>query len=176
MHFIQGKIFVCGFPDSILTDRGSNFKSAEFHSLCKQRSIRKLRRTSYNPKGNGTCERFNSTLKSKIFQILPQRSDWVHCVDEALFDYRTSVHTTTEFLPVDLFFFSFNCRGSLPYRNRRDPGIAAQNMRENKERAKQLYDRRASTKAIFFRRGEVALLRLLTTSAFSEKVYCWRKK
>ena len=43
-------------------------------------------------------------------------------------------------------------------------------MRENRERAKQLYDRKASTKAIFFRRAEVLLLQLPTTNTFSEKV------
>lgn len=163
----------CGFPDSILTDRGSNFESAEFYSFCKQRSIRKLRTTSYNPKGNGICERFNSTLKSKIFQILTakskQRSEWIHCIDEALFDYRTSIHTTTEFRPVDLFF-SFNCRGSLPYRNCKEPKDAPQNMSKNRERAKRRYDRKVSTKATFFRKGEEAMLRLPFSSTFSAKV------
>lgn len=168
------KVFaLCGYPDAILTDRGSNFESSEFFSFCSQRNIRKLRTTSYNPKGNGICERFNKTLKSKIFSTLSEKcfekSDWVLCLDEVLFDYRTSIHATTEFRPVDLFY-AFNCRGFLPFSCHNNPATALERMQENRERAKQLYDHKASTSSFSFQEGEEALLKLPYSRTFAPKV------
>ena len=168
------KVFaLCGYPDAILTDRGSNFESSEFVSFCSQRNIRKMRTTSYNPKGNGICERFNKTLKQKIFSTLSdkcfEKSDWILCVDEVLFDYRTSVHATTEFRPVDLFY-SFNCRGLLPFSCQNNPAVALEKMQGNRERAKQVYDKKASTRSSTFQEGKEALLKLPSSRTFAPKV------
>ena len=157
------KIFaLCGYPDSILSDRGTNFESEQFQSFCKERGIRKQRTTSYNPKGNSICERFNKTFKSKIFQALAwkclDKSRWTSCIDLVLHDYRFSVHSTTSFRPVDLFF-SFKCRGLLPFTLTRSTFSAAERMQQNRYRAKNHYDSKRATLARFFKKGEKVLLR-----------------
>lgn len=169
------KIFaLCGYPDTILSDRGTNFESQEFQSFCKERGIRKLRTTSYNPKGNSICERFNKTFKAKIFQILTakclDRNKWYTCIDLALHDYRFSVHSTTGFRPVDLFF-GFKCRGLLPFTLSRNPRSAAERMQQSRFKAKKFYDRKKATVARFFKKGEKVLLRNpLATRTFEQKV------
>ena len=51
-----------GWPDKILTDRGSSFENLLFKDICEFAKIRKLRTGSYHPQMNGQCERFNKTL------------------------------------------------------------------------------------------------------------------
>ena len=50
------------FPEKILLDQASNFKSNLIAELCKLAQIKKLRTTFYRPEGNGSCERFNRNL------------------------------------------------------------------------------------------------------------------
>ena len=105
-----------GYPDAILSDRGTNFESEAFQTFCKKRSIKKLRTTSYHPEGNGICERFNRTIKQLIFALLTSRelsrNQWSKVLPEAVHSYRFSVHNTTAFRPVDLFL-GFRARGNL---------------------------------------------------------------
>jgi transposase InsO family protein len=168
------KIFaLCGYPDAILSDRGTNFESQQFQNFCKERGIRKLRTSSYNPKGNSICERFNKTFKAKIFQVLTSRclnkSSWTSCIDLVLHDYRFSVHSTTSFRPVDLFF-SFKCRGLLPFLSSRNTFSAAEQMQRSRLRGKKFYDSQKATAARFFKKGENVLLRNPMSRTFEPKV------
>ena len=164
------KIFaICGYPDCILSDRGSNFESREFLTFCTERGIRKLRTTSYNPKGNSICERFNKTFKSKVFQVLTEkcfdRNRWSSFIDLILYDYRFTVHSTTGFRPVDLFF-GFNCKGSLPFFSSKSVLSAAERMQSARFRAKKFYDRKTSTNFRSFKKGENVLLKNPSSRAF----------
>ena len=51
-----------GWPDKILTDRGSSFENILFKEICDLAKVRKLRTNSYHPQTNGQCERFDKTL------------------------------------------------------------------------------------------------------------------
>ena len=55
-----------GWPDKILTDRGSSFENLLFKDICELAKIRKLRTGSYHPQTNGQCKRFNKTLISML--------------------------------------------------------------------------------------------------------------
>ena len=56
--------FIChyGFPEKFISDQGTNFESDLIKELCKIAGVKKIDTTPYYPKGNGQCERFNSTL------------------------------------------------------------------------------------------------------------------
>ena len=98
------------------------------------------------------------------------KSRWTSCVDLVLHDYRFSVHSTTSFRPVDLFF-SFKCRGLLPFALSRSTLSAAERMQQNRFRAKRFYDRKRTTAARFFKKGEKVLLRNpLSARTFEPKV------
>jgi transposase InsO family protein len=51
-----------GAPQRIITDRGTNFESSLFQSLCQIFQIAKLRATSYHPMTSGQVERQNRTI------------------------------------------------------------------------------------------------------------------
>ena len=65
------QFFSCfGFPDSVLSDQGSQYESNEFLCFLNSFSIKKLRTNSYHPQGNGLCERFNGTIKKLMLSYL----------------------------------------------------------------------------------------------------------
>ena len=167
------KVFAMfGYPDSILSDRGTAFESNDFQNFCTERKIVKKRTTAYNPKGNSICERFNQTLKGNLFKILVDRnlekSYWLKFLDLALFEYRTSVHATTGFRPVDLLF-NFNCRGFLPYKNDKNTNSAVENMLQNRMSAKPNYDGKRCVKSVCFKPGEEVLLKSNQRATFDRK-------
>ena len=53
-----------GVPESLLSDRGTNFLSNLIMDLCKMLGISKLNTTAYHPQCDGAVERFNRALKS----------------------------------------------------------------------------------------------------------------
>lgn len=115
---------VAGFPDCILTDRGTQFLSDKFLSFLKRFSIRKMSTNAYTPWSNGCSERFNGTLQQNINAYLKQeglpRFSWPRAVPSALLNYRTTIHSTTKCRPADLFF-GFRVRGLGVSGNRQHP-------------------------------------------------------
>lgn len=105
---------ITGFPDSILTDRGTQFLSEAFLDFMKKYCIHKISTNAYSPKSNGCSERFNGTLQCNIKAYLNQvglsRYHWQKAIPSALLNYRTSVHTSINCRPVDLFF-GFSVKG-----------------------------------------------------------------
>ncbi|MEO0435035.1 MAG: DDE-type integrase/transposase/recombinase, partial [Cyanobacteria bacterium J06656_5] len=105
---------IAGFPDSILSDRGTQFVSQAFLDFLKKFNINKISTNAYSPQSNGCSERFNGTLQTNIQAYLNQvglsRFYWVKALPSALLSYRTAMHKSTNCRPVDLFF-GFSVRG-----------------------------------------------------------------
>ena len=105
---------VAGFPDCVLSDRGTQFLSQNFLDFLKHLGIRKLTTQAYSPWSNGCSERFNGTLQRNMNSYLEQanlpRFSWTRALPSALLSYRTTVHRATNCRPVDLFF-GFNVKG-----------------------------------------------------------------
>ena len=64
--FFSGWIACYGTPATITTDRGTQFESKLWDSLCNQFGIIRNRTTSYHPQSNGMVERFHRQLKAAI--------------------------------------------------------------------------------------------------------------
>ena len=64
--FFSGWIARYGTPATITTDRGAQFESKLWDSLCNQFGIIWNRTTSYHPQSNGMVERFHHQLKAAI--------------------------------------------------------------------------------------------------------------
>ena len=94
-----------GWPDKILTDRGTSFENELFHNICELAKIKKLRTGSYRPQTNGQCERFNQTLLNML-GTLPHDAkkkwqDWVPTLTHA---YNCTTSKTTAFSPYFLIY------------------------------------------------------------------------
>ena len=99
MHKNLGGNF--GFPEKILTDRGSNFASDIMRRACKSLQINHVMTTAYRPQTNGMLERFHFTLKSGLaaFPV----DDWDDYVGDIISAYRATPHTETKETPGYIF-------------------------------------------------------------------------
>ena len=96
---------IYGWPDKILTDRGTSFENELFHDICQMARIKKLRTGSHRPQTNGQCERFNKTLLNML-GTLPNDAnkcwqDWVPTLTHA---YNCTTSKTTGFSPYYLIY------------------------------------------------------------------------
>ena len=84
------EIFSClGFPQEILSDRGSQFTLDLMKEVCRLVNVERLFTTSYNPKCNFLCERINGVLKSMLKKMYQERpTDWDRYLPAVLFAYR----------------------------------------------------------------------------------------
>ena len=94
-----------GWPDKILTDRGSSFENLLFKDICELAKIRKLRTGSYHPQTNGQCERFNKTLISMLGTLLRDaKRTWQEWVPTLVHAYNCTMSSVTGYSPYFLIY------------------------------------------------------------------------
>ena len=91
-----------GLPETLVSDNGPQFTSAEFAQFMKINGIRHLRSAPFHPATNGAAERFVQSFKQgmKKNSSLPLRKRLCNF----LLSYRTQVHATTNTSPAELMF------------------------------------------------------------------------
>ena len=61
--------------------------------------------TPYYPQANGRVEAINKVLKTMLHRMVgDHKSNWHHVLFSALWDYQTSMKTTTGFMPFQLVY------------------------------------------------------------------------
>ena len=90
-----------GYPEAVLTDRGTNFASQVFAKACKALRINHVMTSSYRPQTNGMLERFHYTLKSGLATY--PVDDWDRWVGDIVAAYRATPHTETRETPGYIF-------------------------------------------------------------------------
>jgi len=94
-----------GFPAEILSDCGSDFMSQLMAAFLKEFGISRIRTSPYHPATNGSCERFNGTLKSMIRAVSDDYPDsWDETLPWVLFAYREVPVETLGFSPFELLY------------------------------------------------------------------------
>lgn len=94
-----------GFPAEILSDCGSEFMSKLMAVFLKEFGISRIRTSPYHPATNGSCERFNGTLKSMIRAVCDDYPDtWDQTLPWVLFAYREVPVETLGFSPFELVY------------------------------------------------------------------------
>ena len=94
-----------GFPEEVLSDRGSNFTSDMMKEISRLISVRRLTTTPYHPMCNGLCERFNGVLKTILRKLTSERpKDWHRYLPAVLFAYREVPNESTGFSPFELLY------------------------------------------------------------------------
>ncbi len=89
-----------GVPESILSDRGTNFLSDTMDIMYKGLGIKKISTTAYHPQSNGQCEVLNRTLVSLLTKFCADRPHfWYKGVQTAVGAYNGMVHRHTGMSP-----------------------------------------------------------------------------
>ena len=94
-----------GFPEEILTDRGTQFTSDMMREINRLISIRQLTTTPYHPICNGLVEKFNGTLKLILKRLCSEQPMlWDRFLPATLFAYREVPQESLGFAPFELLY------------------------------------------------------------------------
>ena len=102
--FISNIVRNFGTPDSIVTDRGSVFKSNFWSSLCYFLKTRRRLSTAFHPQTDGQSERQNQTLEHYLRAYVEYtQDDWAKRPDMAEFAYNNSFNSTIKMTPFQAY-------------------------------------------------------------------------
>jgi len=88
-----------GYPNFLLSDRGTHFNNILIESLMQKFQIKYLLTTPYHLQTNRLVERFNRTLCESLAKLSNEDTEWDKLIPSVLFSYRSSKHATTRFTP-----------------------------------------------------------------------------
>ena len=80
-----------GLPETIVSDNGTQFTSAQFNEYCKSHAIEHIRSPPYHPQSNGQAEKFVNPLKRVLLKI-KEEGGTEESIRRFLITYRTSIH------------------------------------------------------------------------------------
>lgn len=102
--FVQHFFRYHGFPDKIVSDRGSSFVSAFWRAVLVSLRISPAPSTAYHPQTDGQTERTNQTLETYIRHFISYRQDdWADWLPMAEFLFNNATLASTKLTP----FFSW---------------------------------------------------------------------
>ena len=93
-----------GNPKSTVSDNGPPFNSKQFADFLQSRGILHRRVTPVWPQANGEAERFMRPLKKTIQTAHLEKKNIPSEVENFLFAYRNTPHSTTKVSPAELMF------------------------------------------------------------------------
>ena len=94
-----------GVPETITTDRGSQFTSAIWTQLLKTWGIKHCTTTAYHPQSNGLVERLHRRLKESLMALCQdERDQWYWRLPMTLLALRTTIKPDIGASPSDLVY------------------------------------------------------------------------
>ena len=86
-------------PIKIQTDQGKEYYNSKLNNFFKQENINHF--SSKSPLKAQICERFNRTLKEKMWKIFTENNNhkWIHILDDLLKNYNNSKHSSIKMTP-----------------------------------------------------------------------------
>jgi len=98
--FITNIFRLHGFPDSIISDRGSQFTSEFWNRMCQLLGITHSLSTANHPQTDGQTERVNGILEQYLRCFINERqNNWVDILPFAEFSYNNTLHQSTKQSP-----------------------------------------------------------------------------
>ncbi|XP_063814156.1 uncharacterized protein K02A2.6-like [Pseudophryne corroboree] len=92
-----------GLPEQVCSDNGPQFVSMEFKKFMQDNGIKHFTSAPHHPATNGLAERFVQTFKKAIKSMHHEHLPLQHKIDNFLFIYRRTEHSTTGQPPAVLF-------------------------------------------------------------------------
>ena len=181
-HFANKIISRYGAPESVLTDRGTNFLSQFVSNLCKLFQIKQMRTTAYHPQTDGLVERFNRTLCDMLACYVTETpEEWDVYLPFVTLAYNTSKQDSLQnnpfylfygrdaVLPTDTTVLKENGQSTLDddsykYRWCRALELARNNLLRAQLHQKKYYDRPNGQNPIEYQVGQMVLLRAATST------------
>ncbi len=102
---LQGWIQRFGVPGIITSDRGPQFTSALWSSLCSLLNISNTQTTAYNPQSNSLVKRFHRYLKDAL-RARAAGADWFSHLPWVMLGIRSTWREDAEFSPPEAVFGS----------------------------------------------------------------------
>jgi hypothetical protein len=93
-----------GLPEELGSDNGTQFVSKEFKQYLERLGINPRPVPLYNPSQNGLVERFNRVLAEKLDEAELNKWPIEETIEETLFHYRATPHSTTNVSPFEALF------------------------------------------------------------------------
>jgi hypothetical protein len=98
--FFSHYVKLHGFPDQIISDRGTLFMSSFWRDVCAFAGVERRFSTAYHPETDGQTERSNSTLEQYLRSYVNfQQDDWAELLPLAEFAYNNSKHSAIGMSP-----------------------------------------------------------------------------
>nr|XP_049461522.1 uncharacterized protein K02A2.6 isoform X1 [Anopheles coluzzii] len=85
-----------GYPETLVSDNGPQFVSAEFSAYCSSRGIQHITTAPFHPQSNGQAERFVDTFKRSTRKIEEGGATREEALDIFLETYRTTPNPALE--------------------------------------------------------------------------------
>uniref|UniRef100_A0A1I7V4V8 RNA-directed DNA polymerase n=1 Tax=Caenorhabditis tropicalis TaxID=1561998 RepID=A0A1I7V4V8_9PELO len=79
-----------GYPETLVSDNGTQFVSKEFAAMCQESGIVHMRSPAFHPQSNGQAERFVDTLKRGLKKLKGEGSVNSEVLSQFLLHYRSS--------------------------------------------------------------------------------------
>ncbi|CAB0040423.1 unnamed protein product [Trichogramma brassicae] len=93
-----------GLPHHLVTDNGTQYTSEKFKLFVKSNNIKHTYTAPWHPDSNGAAENFVGTFKDKVHKMLKSGKNLNEAVTKFLFDYRRTVHGSTERTPAYMMY------------------------------------------------------------------------
>ena len=100
-HVIFGQY---GYPRKIISDNGPPFKSKEIKDYFSKHAIIHHRITPYWPQANEEIERFMKPMMKVIQSAYIEKNDWENTLQDLLFSYCVTSHSSQQIPPADLMY------------------------------------------------------------------------
>uniref|UniRef100_A0A0K2UQS4 Integrase catalytic domain-containing protein n=1 Tax=Lepeophtheirus salmonis TaxID=72036 RepID=A0A0K2UQS4_LEPSM len=93
-NFLSGWISRFGVPETIVSDRDTQFTSSLWMGVCRTLGIASKNTASYHPESNGLIKRFHRSFKTGLVaRMLEEKEDWINALPVVLWVLRNSVPT-----------------------------------------------------------------------------------
>ena len=79
-----------GFPETVVSDNGTQLTSEEFRKFCRNHGIVQITTAPFHPSSNGEAERFVRTFKTALKKFMDSGEGLDKALQKVLFTYRTT--------------------------------------------------------------------------------------